>query len=71
MAWEDVPTKLAQYALELYAPATADVVLLREFGVTNVDDVPVDRRDEFEFQLDYRLGACVNLRLSKAARWPV
>lgn len=69
MAWDEVPTKLAAYALETYAPPNADTALLREYGVVNVADVPEGRREDFEADLDYRLGACINLRNSKAARW--
>lgn len=69
MAWEDVPNKLVAYALETYAPPNADGVLLREFGVTNVANVPVERRKEFEAALDYRLGACQNLKTSGGKRW--
>lgn len=69
MAWTDVPAKLQQYALETYAPPNADVTLLKEYGVDNVQDVPEHRREEFEAALDYRLGACVNLNKSTAKRW--
>lgn len=72
MAWEDVPTKLAQYDEATYAPnregMTASNALLLEFDVTQVSDLPVHRRTEFEDALDYRLGACVNLASSRA--WP-
>lgn len=69
MAWSDVPDKLAEYALETYAPENADTTLLREYGVATVDDVPEHRREEFEAHLDYRLGACKNLDASTAKRW--
>ena len=69
MAWEDVPTKLQQYALKTYAPPGADTTLLNEYGVQNVADVPEDRRADFEADLDYRLGACVNLKNSTGKRW--
>ena len=68
MAWADVPTKLTNYELEAYAPDDARQTLLNEFGAATLDDVPEHRRDEFEAALDYRLGACVNLRNSKAVR---
>lgn len=70
MAWEDVPDKLAAYALETYARDNADVVLLAEFGAASLADVPEHRRDEFEARLDYDLGAVRNLKASRAIRWP-
>lgn len=69
MSWEDVPAKLAQYALEQYAPVGADTTLLAEYGVSNVADVPVERQVDFEADLDHRLYACINLRNSTAKRW--
>ena len=69
MAWDEVPAKLQQYALEPYAPVGADTTLLNEYGVQNVADVPEDRRADFEADLDYRLGACINLKNSTAKRW--
>ena len=70
MAWDDVPAKLAQYAQEQYAPPMAVPKLFAEFGVTVNDAaaVPVERRADFEAALDYRLGACINLRNSRAWR---
>ncbi len=68
MAWADVPAKLAQYVLEEYAPPNADTTLLSEYGVTDVNDVPVTRQADFEADLDYRLGACQNLAASRAQR---
>lgn len=70
MAWNDVPAKLAQYAQERYAPPDAVRTLFNEFGVptTVVADVPELKRADFEAALDYRLGACINLRKSRAWR---
>lgn len=68
MAWQDVPAKLTQYAALTYAPDNADVTLLSEYGVTDVSDVPAHRREDFEADLDYRLGACQNLEISRAVR---
>lgn len=69
MSWADVPTKLVQYALETYAPLQADVELLNEYGAQTLDEVREERRADFEADLDYRLGACINLRNSTAKRW--
>lgn len=73
MAWSDVPAKLAQYDAEPYADnsngTTASYKLLRSFAASTADEVPAHMRETFEDQLDYRLGACINLRKSKA--WPV
>lgn len=73
MAWADVPAKLAQLDAEEYTDdtqgTTASFKLLASFKAATVDDVPLEMRDEFEKQLDYRLGAMVNLRNSKA--WPI
>lgn len=68
MAWIDVPGKLANYDAELYAPDNAGARLLLNYGAMSLADVAEHRRDEFEADLDYRLGACVNLRNSKAVR---
>lgn len=74
MAWADVPAKLAQLDAEEYTDdaegTTASYKLLRSFNVGNVSALtdPI-AQDEFEKQLDYRLGAMVNLRNSKA--WPI
>lgn len=67
MAWADVPKKLENYDKEEYAPDDASSKLLFEFGAVTVERVPELRREEFEEALDYRLGACINLRNSKAA----
>lgn len=73
MAWADVPTKLTQYDNEQYADnsngTTASFKLLASFHAATLEQVPVLSRDEFEAQLDYRLGACINLRKSRA--WPI
>ena len=66
MAWADVPTKLTQYDGEAYAPDDAANTLLREYGVTDVLDVPLGRQASFERSLDYRLEACVNINASRA-----
>jgi len=68
MAWTDVPAKLAQYAQETYAPPQADETLLAEYYVERVEDVPENRREDFEADLDYRLGACINIKNSKAVK---
>ena len=76
MAWADVPAKLAQLDTEEYTDDTQGTTnsakLIAEF--TNgksfdENDILPELRDEFEKQLDYRLGAMVNLRKSKA--WPI
>ena len=69
MAWSDVPAKLAAYAAEEYAPPNADEVLLREYGALAVSDVPEHLHEEFEQALDYRLGACQNVKASRGTRW--
>lgn len=73
MAWEDVPAKLIAYDNEPYADnsngTTASFKLLASFRAVTADDVAVEDREEFEKQLNYRYGACVNLRKSKA--WPI
>lgn len=71
MAWADVPAKLAQLDAEEYTDdtkgTTASYKLLRSFNVDSVSAITdPELRDEFEKQLDYRLGAMVNLRKSKA-----
>lgn len=66
MSWADVPTKYAQYVAEPYADENAGPKLLAFFKAETLADVPVLRRAEFEEMLDYRLGACVNLRGSVA-----
>lgn len=68
MAWIEVPTKLRQYAVSEYAPVNADLTLLAEYGARDLNGVPEARREDFESDLDYRLGACVNLANSKAMR---
>lgn len=69
MAWADVPAKLAQYDEEPYADnsngTTASFKLLAAFHVTQPSQILEGLRQEFEEQLDYRLGACINLRNSK------
>lgn len=66
MAWEDVPEKLTQYENERYAPENARATLLAFYGATELDDVKEFLRDDLEKDLDYRLGACINLRNSRA-----
>ena len=71
MTWADVPAKLAQLDAEEYTDDTqgtsASYKLLRSFNVDSVSALtdPI-AQVEFEQQLDYRLGAMVNLRKSKA-----
>lgn len=76
MAWADVPAKLAQLDAEEYTDdtngTTASAKLVFSFTDGKSDDpnmILPELRDEFEKQLDYRLGAMVNLRKSKA--WPI
>lgn len=69
MAWSDVPTKLAEYAAEEYAPPTADATLLNEYGAETLPDVPEHRREDFEADVDCRLGACRNIKVSRGKRW--
>ncbi len=69
MAWSDVPTKLTKYDGLKYAPDNASTEFVLSFtqGVSSdPDDVPVNRQAELEAALDYRIGACENLALSKA-----
>jgi len=68
MAWSDVPTKLAEYAAEEYAPDDAVATLLSFYDVVSVEDVSAHLQDEFERDLNYRLGACINLKNSKAVK---
>lgn len=76
MAWADVPAKLAQLDSEEYTDnsqgTTASYKLLRSFNVDSVSAItdPV-AQEEFEKQLDYRLGAMVNLRNSKALSFKI
>lgn len=65
MAWAEVPAKLATYDAEEYAQDDASNILILSFDVTSIDDIGLERRDEFEEALDYRLNACINLRASK------
>ena len=68
MSWLEVPAKLVAYANEPYAPDDAITQLFRAYGVprNSPADVPENMREEFEARLDYRLGACINLRTSRA-----
>lgn len=69
MTWADVPAKMTAYDAEEYADnsngTTASFKLLASFNATVLSGVPVDAQDEFEQQLNARLGACINLRTSK------
>lgn len=73
MAWADVPAKLTQYDAEPYAdngndtlPSFKLVSLYVPLGlVVKLENVPINRRDDLEKDLDYRLGACVNLAKSR------
>lgn len=76
MAWADVPAKLAQLDAEEYTDDTQGTTNSAKlvFSFTNGQSedpnaILPELRDEFEKQLDYRLGAMVNLRNSKA--WPI
>lgn len=69
MAWEDVPAKLDEYEAAEYAPPDARGALIRAYSngqSEDIADIPEHRRVEFEEQLDYRLGACLNLAASRA-----
>lgn len=70
--WADVPAKLADYDAQPYADnsngTSASYKLLRSFDANTAEEVPENRRIEFEEQLDYRLGACKNLAKSKGWR---
>lgn len=82
MAWEDVPEKLVAYDAETYADntkgTTASVKLIGKYtsGHFGLDIdmtstlllIPAARREEFEEELDYRYGAVVNLRESRAIK---
>ena len=73
MAWADVPTKLTQYDAEPYADNSNDtlpsfklVSLYVPLGLVIIlANVPELLRDDLEKDLDYRLGACVNLAKSR------
>lgn len=73
MAWADVPAKLTQYDAEPYADnsqgTTASFKLLASFKAATLADIGPLYQEDFEKALDYRLGACINLRKSKA--WPI
>ena len=68
MSWLEVPAKLVAYANEPYSPDDAITQLFRAYGVprNSPADVPENMREEFEAGLDYRLGAGINLRTSRA-----
>lgn len=72
MAWDDVPAKMAQYDAEEYADNSGDTTasekLLFEYNAVDLAGVPVNRRDDFEKDLNYRIGACINLRNSRGWR---
>lgn len=68
MAWTDVPTLLAEYDAEKYAPRYASETLLAEYGARIPAEVPEWRREEFERALNYRLIACRNLNTSRGVR---
>ena len=68
MAWDDVPEKMVSYVTEKYADDNAGFKLLAYYDAKTLADVLVHRREEFETDLDYRLGACINLRNSVAVR---
>jgi len=74
MAWEDVPQKMIDYGNEPYAKPDGPQTLLQEYGAATINDVWPEHREDFEADLDYRLGACINLRNSKAWKpgkdWP-
>lgn len=65
MAWADVDAKMARYIEIEYGGLDNAARLLAAFNADTTDEVPVHRRDEFEEQLDYRLGACENLVRSR------
>lgn len=69
MAWADVPAKLTQLDAEEYADnsngTTASFKLLASYHVETPDQIIEPLRPDFEASLDYRLGACINLRKSR------
>ena len=73
MAWEDVPAKLALYDAEPYADnsggTSASFKLLASYHVETPEQILPGRRAAFEADLDYRLGACINLKNSRG--WPL
>lgn len=81
MDWSEVPQVLDYYDGLTYADNTngtlASQKLIRSFtnGSDDVSDVPVQQREAFMEQLQYRMGACVNLSNSRGLRpqpgkWP-
>lgn len=76
MAWEDVPAKLVAYDAEEYADnsngTSASYKLVAKYtalgAVINITNIPAFRREDFEEELDRRLGAVINLRKSRAVR---
>lgn len=73
MAWADVPAKLTQYDAEPYADNSNETLPSFKLVSAYVPEglpvvlasVPWERRDALEKDLDYRLGACVNLAKSR------
>ena len=73
MAWADVPAKLTQYDGEEYADDSNETLpsfklvsaYVPEGRPVILANVPELLRDDLEKDLDYRLGACVNLAESK------
>lgn len=74
MAWADVPAKITKYNSLEYADDTKGTTpsekLVRQFtnGVSGTDINLISgwAREDFEQQLDYRIGACENLAKSRA-----
>ncbi len=68
MSWEQVPAKLTEYRNIEYGGDVAADRLLAAYGVLDgdINMIPAYRRDAFEDDLDYRLGACRELVKSKA-----
>ena len=66
--FHDVPAKLAAWQAEEYYETDGAQRLVEAYGGKGVvvETVPEAKRDEFEAELDYYYGACVNLRNSRA-----
>lgn len=72
MAWADVPAKFEQYMTIDYGGAANATNLVRRYvpfdtgKAATLDNIPVDKREDFESDLDYQLGACKNLVTSRS-----
>lgn len=71
MSWPQVPAKLAQYRSIEYGGNDIADRFIKDFGIlhdSDLDMVPLYKRAEFEAELDYRIGACLNLATSTGWR---